>query len=70
MCKGEERYAVFAKGQLAFVSVLLGSPAKKRNLARKQGFRSQAQDHTRLLLSAGIFRRAEHDNVEEEAVFL
>ena len=50
MCEIEERYVVFAKGYLAFISVLLGSWLKEglslANRASKQGQETTGGDAT------------------------
>lgn len=74
MCEIEERYVVFAKGYLAFISVLLGSWLKEglslANRASKQGQETTGGDHRRLCSQQAPSAQAEHDDTKKEAATL
>lgn len=74
MCEIEERYVVFAKGYLAFFSVLLGSWLKEglslANRASELGPETTGGDHHGLCSQQAPSAQAEHDDTKKAAATL
>lgn len=74
MCEIEERYVVFAKGYLAFFSVLLGSWLKEglslANRASELGQETTGGDHHGLCSQQAPSAQAEHDDTKKAAATL